>query len=600
MLLLLCSNSAWSQLSPGDLTNAHAHLEGMGNCTQCHDIGQKVPNQKCLDCHNEIDNLIQADRGFHASDDVIGMECVDCHSEHHGKKFEMIRFDQENFDHTLTGFLLEGQHAVIDCKECHKPDNINDAEIKKREGTFLGLEIACLDCHDDFHQQTLGNDCLQCHNYDSFRPASGFDHADADFNLRGAHKSVDCKECHPITTRNGEEYQQFTDIAFAKCTDCHDDPHNGQLATSCTQCHTEESFTNFIGKGRFNHNTTNFELRGSHNSVDCFSCHNNSTTPATVFQDLLDIPESSCIECHDDVHEGKFGIDCQRCHTEESFYALKDMSMFDHSVTDYPLEGLHMDVDCNACHTEKYTEAIDFAECKNCHEDYHEGEFTSSRESADCKDCHTLDQQFTYTSYGHDEHNVSQFPLEGAHIATPCFDCHLDEDHWTFKNIGQSCIDCHHDIHSGIIDPGYYPENDCTSCHTSEYWADISFDHSLTDWPLTGAHTSIGCRDCHFNEEEGKNEIIQQFSELNSECIQCHENVHGDQFQMDDVTNCVRCHNTQSWLPNNFDHSTTAFPLDGKHVEVDCYECHTNTAEVDGRSIVIFKIEKHECIDCHM
>ena len=47
-----------AQISPGKLTDAHAHLEGMGNCTQCHDLGNKVPDQKCLACHTEIDQLI--------------------------------------------------------------------------------------------------------------------------------------------------------------------------------------------------------------------------------------------------------------------------------------------------------------------------------------------------------------------------------------------------------------------------------------------------------------------------------------------------------------------------------------------------------------
>ena len=37
-----------AQLSPGDLANAHKNLEGLENCTKCHEIGKKVLPEKCL------------------------------------------------------------------------------------------------------------------------------------------------------------------------------------------------------------------------------------------------------------------------------------------------------------------------------------------------------------------------------------------------------------------------------------------------------------------------------------------------------------------------------------------------------------------------
>jgi len=223
--MLIFGTNINAQISPGKLSEPHAHLEGMSNCTQCHDLGNKVPDMKCLACHNEIDNLISQNKGFHVSNEVKSKTCVECHNEHHGRKFDMVRFDEENFDHLLTGYELEGQHAVIDCRDCHQPDYIDNIDLKKRENTFLGLDDKCLSCHDDFHQQTLSNDCIQCHGFDSFRPANGFDHDDSDYKLTGAHETVECKECHPMTTRNGREFQEFTDIAFQDCISCHDDPH---------------------------------------------------------------------------------------------------------------------------------------------------------------------------------------------------------------------------------------------------------------------------------------------------------------------------------------------------------------------------------------
>jgi hypothetical protein len=99
LVLLAAGSMVVAQLSPGDLTTAHAALEGMSNCTQCHDLGNKVTNAKCLECHKEIKSLITKKRGYHASSVVKAQDCFACHSEHHGRKFEMVRFDEKAFDH---------------------------------------------------------------------------------------------------------------------------------------------------------------------------------------------------------------------------------------------------------------------------------------------------------------------------------------------------------------------------------------------------------------------------------------------------------------------------------------------------------------------
>ncbi|MCK5440454.1 MAG: hypothetical protein KAJ23_01055, partial [Maribacter sp.] len=245
-ILFLVLNFSHGQISPGDLTNAHAELEGMSNCVLCHDLGDKVSDKKCLECHTEIQSLINKKQGYHADSDIINKDCFECHSDHHGRKFDMVRFDQDAFDHNLTGYELEGKHEIIDCRECHVSENIADAEIKKRKNTFLGLDETCLSCHDDYHQNTLANTCIDCHDMEEFRPAPGFDHDKADFKLNGEHISVDCLECHQITTRNGKEFQEFTDLDFNDCISCHDDPHNNQIEGQCVKCHSETSFSDFV------------------------------------------------------------------------------------------------------------------------------------------------------------------------------------------------------------------------------------------------------------------------------------------------------------------------------------------------------------------
>jgi nitrate/TMAO reductase-like tetraheme cytochrome c subunit len=589
----------FGQISPGDLAQAHADLEGISNCTLCHDLGKKVSNAKCLDCHKEIKSLVDRDHGYHASRDVKNKDCFECHSDHHGRKFDMVRFDEDNFDHDLTEYTLEGQHDVIDCRKCHVPDNIKDPAIRKLSDTFLGLDHKCLTCHDDYHQETLSNDCSKCHDIEAFRPAPKFDHDDTDYKLTGEHVEVDCKECHEITTKNGSEFQMFADIGFNDCVECHDDPHNNQLDGKCAQCHTETSFSTFTGKRKFNHNRhTDFDLNGAHKSEDCFNCHNNTSDPLRVFQDRNGVSENQCASCHEDVHYNKFGNDCAKCHLEDSFLSLKSMDFFDHNLTDYHLEGKHIGVDCKQCHETRFTDPIDFSSCNNCHVDYHEGEFTENGTSPDCIKCHSLEKGFDYSLFTLEQHQESAFPLDGGHLATPCFACHVSEDRWTFREIGTECIDCHQDIHEGFIGEQYYPDNDCKSCHITDSWAEVGFDHTRTQWPLEGKHAEVDCRQCHFETASDETLINQVFSTLENDCIQCHDNVHEDQFAINGVTDCKRCHDASDWMPNNFDHNTTAFPLEGRHAEIECIDCHKPIVQ-GGKTIIEYKIEKFECIDCH-
>ncbi len=81
-------------------------------------------------------------------------------------------------------------------------------------------------------------------------------------------------------------------------------------------------------------------------------------------------------------------------------------------------------------------------------------------------------------------------------------------------------------------------------------------------------------------------------------CADCHENVHGDEFAEAGVTDCKRCHVSEDWYPSKFDHSKTSYPLDGKHVSVDCKKCHKPDPDPT-KKVPSFKLPKHECRDCH-
>ena len=521
--ILSCfATQIFSQLSPGDLSEAHKHLEGVGFCTECHLLGDKVSNQRCLDCHLEIRSLIDADRGYHVSAEVEGKNCFECHSEHHGRSFDLFRLDENKFNHDITGYELEGEHWVIDCRECHKPENIANLEIQKLEGTYLGLEEDCLSCHTDYHQETLENDCVKCHNFNQWDPAELFNHEEAEYILIGAHKEVACLECHAKEIRNEQEFQVFVGLEFGDCIDCHSNPHHESFSINCTECHNEWTW--------------------------------------------IDL---------------NIGVE------------------FNHDMTNYPLTGLHVGVDCRECHTTgNNTDKIDFVECRNCHQDYHNEQFTSRQKDADCKDCHSIDMSFASTLFGLDDHQESDYKLEGAHVATACFACHVsEEDRWEFRDIGQNCVDCHNNIHQDVISEKFFPGENCASCHLVDNWRVIEFDHTTTNWNLEGAHASVSCRECHFSDVNGE-EDVQEFFELSATCIACHEDEHGGQFGLE--SDCTSCHGTEKgWRTPNFNHNNTDFILDGGHKDVDCSQCHKTLTFEGGVDRVEYKMEKFECIDCH-
>jgi hypothetical protein len=273
------------------------------------------------------------------------------------------------------------------------------------------------------------------------------------------------------------------------------------------------------------------------------------------------------------------------------------MANFNHNRTDFHLRGKHETVDCRECHTESFTEPLPHNECATCHNDYHEGQFVSNGLSPDCAQCHTEDG-FEGSLFSIEDHSETKFPLEGAHLATPCFVCHLKEEKWNFRGIGERCVDCHEDVHKGFIDEKYYPKQSCENCHLSNNWQENQFDHDLTEFKLEGAHEEQKCMACHKADDENPENRYKGFVDLKTTCYTCHENVHEQQFEEDGITDCKKCHGFEDWGIENFNHDNTAFKLEGKHAEIACTDCHKKTKVAD-KTFTQYKFDSFECIDCH-
>jgi len=533
----------YGQLSPGDLSSVHADLEGLKNCTQCHDAAEKISSSKCLSCHVILRERINSNVGLHSKPEYS--TCQNCHVEHQGRDFKLIfwKEGQTNFNHKNAGFKLEGKHAQLECSSCHKAEFIQEKKIfreknKNLEKTFLGLDKSCLSCHRDEHRGQMNRKCLNCHVMEGWKPASKFDHNLTKFSLTGQHRQVDCSRCHKSVTDNkfpdDPTYSQYHLTSFAQCSACHQDAHNGKLGALCNDCHSPAGW-NKINQTNFNHDVTNFPLRGRHTAVRCEQCH----------------------------------------HSGQTRNQLK------------------------------------FANCTDCHSDFHNGVFTHRASAGECSECHHV-YGFSPSTFTIQEHQKTDFQLEGAHLAIPCIACHTQpfnakiQRTYRFQFTSLDCQQCHTDPHRGQLNK-YVAPGGCNFCHNTETWFTVQFDHSQTGFELTGKHQLTKCTSCHVPENSSMGREHIRFEGLSKVCQDCHTDKHEGQFNTVAtvagnkrmIGDCSRCHTSENWLPNNFDHDKDAtFKLEGAHKTVNCYKCHL-TETKNGIKFVRFKPIESKCRSCH-
>jgi hypothetical protein len=516
---IMLSIDLHAQLSPGDLSGPHSHLEGISNCTQCHVLGNKVSRDKCLACHTELLKRINDQKGYHSSPDVRGKDCFDCHSEHNGKNFQLVRLETAKFDHKLTGFTLSTPHAKKTCNDCHNQKFIADQKIKEKKFTYLGLSTECLTCHADYHQQTLSTNCLSCHTAEAFKPAAKFNHSTARFQLKGKHQAVDCQKCHKTEMVNGKKFQEFRGVPFANCTNCHKDPHQNKFGQNCRQCHTEESFRGAKSSGNFDHSKTAFPLAGKHQNVTCGACHKTKVTDP--------LKHDKCTDCHTDYHRGQFARngaspDCSQCHTVKGFTQFS-FTFEQHSKTAFPLQGSHTAVACFECH--KKQEKWNFREigikCKDCHTDIHKTYLEEKYYPGfNCAVCHK-EARWSDISF---DHTKTGFSLTGAHSVQKCRVCHFPKDQsgvtvQKFAGLSKDCTTCHTDRHYGQFEVS--GKTDCERCHGTDNWKASKFDHSKTNFKLDGKHINVACAKCHKPQQEGSLTVVR-YKIKEYKCESCH------------------------------------------------------------------------------
>lgn len=255
-------------------------------CESCHQgiLYQEKLAATCIACHR-ADDQKKGHKGRY------GEKCDSCHAT---RDWKSVTFNHDRD----TKYPLRGKHAQTKCDSCHT------GHLYRHK-----LATTCIACHekDDKHKGQQGRKCESCHNERDWK-TTRFDHGLTRFPLLGKHAKVECKDCHKTV--------QFKD-AKTECVACHDkdDTHKRRLGTRCESCHNATDWMRWD----FDHDRrTRFRLDGAHKPLACLACH---TRPVTG---RVSAP-ATCAGCHepDDVHDGRFGKQCERCHVTESFRRIK-------------------------------------------------------------------------------------------------------------------------------------------------------------------------------------------------------------------------------------------------------------------------------------
>jgi nitrate/TMAO reductase-like tetraheme cytochrome c subunit len=572
----------------GDFEHPNFPLTGVHSiaCEKCHTGGTfgKLPSD-CFSCHEKDFNSTQNPN--HVQLD-FSHQCDQCHSTQTDWK------DARVADHDQRFFpIYSGTHGGVwnKCNECHvNQDNY--------------AQFSCIDCHehsnksetDRDHDEEAGYEynsvaCYGCHPKGSEKGT--FNHTQTDFPLTGQHQSASCSDCH----KTG-----FAGTSLL-CKDCHEDDYSTSkepvhstagIPLECGNCHTSDGWK----PSTFNHVSTGYELKGAHSGIiQCADCHKGTITSATT----------DCFSCHEEqFNQAKEHLSksyphlCDMCHNYDNWENAK----FDHNKTQFPLTGAHITTDCIKCHYNGYigTKTL----CSDCHDkNYKEARNPSHTEAGmpiQCETCHNTAAWHPSTF----NHSSTSFPLVGAHTAlVQCSSCHKGN----LVSAPSECYSCHKAQFDGA--PGHAAQNfphDCLICHNNQNWLNAKFDHSKTQFPLTGAHTNTECTKCHTNGYTG----------TPSDCNSCHHNNYTGASVPNHVNagmplTCENCHTTTAWEPSSFNHNTTGFVLLGAHTSIqqcsschkgnlttaktDCYSCHqTQFSNAPGHVSQGFP---HECEQCH-
>jgi hypothetical protein len=253
-----------------------------------------------------------------------------------------------------------------------------------------------------------------------------------------------------------------------------------------------------------------------------------------------------CADCHADLHRGQFGANCEQCHSVKGWRVSID-AVKEH-FNRFPLTGMHALVECDACHKNAASGQFQglTTVCYSCHQaDYKTPviDHVALGFGTTCTDCHSMD---SWLGAKFDHLKYTGYALLGVHATLDCTACHVGNN---FKGTPATCYGCHQKDFTGTTNPSHvqagFP-HDCGVCHSSLAWSPATFNHStFTNFPLTGAHATLQCAQCHVNNN---------YNLTSTACSSCHltdyNNTNNPNHKTAGIpTTCEMCHTTTAWTP---------------------------------------------------
>jgi hypothetical protein len=540
------------------------------------------------------------------------------------------------FDHLTTGFELDGLHRDLPCEACHL------------NAIFKGTPRDCATCHSSGTRYIAtpkpqshiasSDNCVACHDTDSFRPEVHFDHAEILGSCVGCHNgtiaqgegpahpatSQNCAACHGVVSWNPPTTVDHSQIPLAVagfCIICHNGvqaagktPNHIATTLECGDCHLTTTWA-----------SATFDHTGI--TSGCYSCHNGVKA---VGKQGSHMPTSNvCEDCHTTgigtstpswvpsafEHTQMAVQTCQTCHngTVKISTGVVSGQPANHVP---PIPSL---VDCAVCHgnvPSAETWTVLLASIPTLH---------AGLSVNNCLMCHA-GQTFAGVPSPYIPMSMSGVspthatPLAPPHIpvlaGTDCSACHgaayqsggfgpataMSAAKHAF--VSGTCDTCHDTGRSFYVGSGtplqLRPADHLTSADTRMASSDCSVCHETTDWVsnvMPAGHmpnpSNLGCNQCHTAAPSDYTPVTL------APIATLHTGIAG---------NCGLCHGAAAVLTWFSNYTPTDAVLTPAHVPytsgTDCSACHAANYITGGFGPTAMNAAKHAfvptaCDTCH-
>ncbi|RZB29228.1 MAG: hypothetical protein AEth_01370 [Candidatus Argoarchaeum ethanivorans] len=415
---------------------------------------------------------------------------------------------------------------------------------------------------ETFHVYTLtpggySSDCISCHSGDGVAPIK----IDIDQFKRGVHAGLN---------KDADYFSFITDDANKACWACHGNGSSGEpvrhptpyfgncTPQTCIHCH---------GHSKFGAKQVYTHYQGAEISTTsaCWDCHSNmlledkhtqaSASHYSTREDLLNT--SDCSVCHNNetnapewgsapqVIKHNSNNTCTRCHAGEG-------------LTNFHKPGITITRECKDCHVNKERcEELNLTVIRTHYPGAPEDSAdTLKNYNYTCEMCHNA----TNTTL-HESLEV----VRGNQTMGYCFQCHSIEGEFSHKPEAQIKIFRH--------GRGIKVKSGCEACHDPK---GVSIFHAPSMVGKTGIigarNFALDCIECH-EEHEGRE--YQPFEGIR--CIDCHTEYGASHYSTAEIEivnrteTCGLCHNPEADLYHNLTHIEANVSEEALR---PCYVCH--------------------------